>query len=178
MNSLIDRLLSMALPALLALPADGRQDSGASLPAYPPLDRFQEIIVRPLFDESRRPRQTEDTDSLSETAATLREKWRLTGVVWEGMQQQALFSERQGEARLRRETGMYLDGGWQLEEIQAEAVILTDGEQQLRLQLREPRLPPEQEDLTAPDSQPKPDPPQPGEQGQQGKAAANNDNQG
>ncbi|WP_116475450.1 DNA utilization family protein [Zobellella maritima] len=177
MNSLLGRLLIITLPALLALPADAQpnSDNGTGQPAYPPLDSFQEIIVRPLFDDRRRPRQTEDSDDTSETAAALKEKWRLTGVVWKGEQQLALLSQRRGEARLRLEAGMYLDGGWQLEEIQAEAVILTDGEQQLLLELREPRRLPEPESITKPDpQQEKP------EQHANTKAATeiNNDNQG
>ncbi|MGR7923189.1 hypothetical protein ACU6RQ_19175 [Zobellella denitrificans] len=134
-------LLLLALPALW-LPASRAQDDGAPAPGYPPLEQFDEIINRPLFDESRRPQAgTDDEDPVSESAAAMREKWRLTGVVWEGDQQLALFSERQGEGRARLKVGMYLDGGWQLEEIATDAVTLSDGVQSLRLDLWEPRLP-------------------------------------
>ncbi|GAA3550341.1 hypothetical protein [Zobellella aerophila] len=173
MNSLVVNLLIMALPALLNPPVYGQQDSNSwlSQASYPPLKSFQEIITRPLFDEGRRPRPPQDAESTSETATALREKWRLTGVVWEGEQQLALFSERQGAGRLRLKTDMYLDGGWQLQEIQAEAVILTDGEQQLQLTLREPR--------PAPETMPKSAPTQlPGRGKQEEKTEANNDNQG
>ncbi|WP_375056545.1 hypothetical protein [Zobellella sp. DQSA1] len=134
-------LLLLAMP-LLWLPAIQAQDGNAPAPAYPPLEQFDEVISRPLFDESRRPQASEDEDPISESAAAMREKWRLTGVVWEGNQQLALFSERQGEGRARIKVGMYLDGGWQLEEIGTDTATLSDGIQSLRLDLWEPRLPP------------------------------------
>ena len=171
MNSLRSQLLIMAL---LSLPAYAQQDNNAQpgKPIYPPLDSFQEIVTRPLFDEARRPQQTDNAGNTSETAANLREKWRLTGVAWQGDQQLALFSKRQGKDRLRLTTGMYLDGGWQLEEILADTVILTDGEQQLQLELREPRPP------LQPEEAPEVVTSQPAEQGKPAKTEDNADHQG
>lgn len=177
-------LLLLAMPALW-LPATRAQDDSAPVPGYPPLEQFDEIIGRPLFDESRRPQEDENEDPISESAAAMREKWRLTGVVWEGDQQLALFSERQGEGRARLKVGMYLDGGWQLEEIMVDTVTLSDGAQSLRLDLWEPRLPstrplaeepvtdtpPEQEnDTETPPAEPAPD--------DTGTAPDNNNEQG
>ncbi|MGP7735253.1 hypothetical protein [Oceanimonas smirnovii] len=124
-------LLILWLPAALA-------QTGA--PGYPPLEQFDDMIERPLFDATRRPRANEsDDDTLSESAAEMREKWRLSGVAWENNQRLALFSEREGAARERIRTGMYLDGNWQLEEITEDSVTLTDEGQRLRLELWEPR---------------------------------------
>ncbi len=133
-------VLLLAVPVLW-LPPTRAQDDGAPTPAYPPLEQFEEIMARPLFDDSRRPQQDEEEESVSESAAAMREKWRLSGVVWEDDQQLALFSERQGAGRARIKTGMYLDGNWQLEEIGMDTVTLSDGSQTLRLELWEPRQP-------------------------------------
>lgn len=128
--------------ALLWLPGTRGQDNAGPAPAFPPLEHFEGILERPLFEESRRPAIDESQDDVSASASAMREKWRLSGVVWEGDQQLALFSERQGERRARIKVGMYLDGGWQLEEIGVDAVTLGDGADRLRLELWEPRLPP------------------------------------
>ncbi|AEY00190.1 hypothetical protein GU3_02165 [Oceanimonas sp. GK1] len=111
-------------------------------PDYPPLEQFDALLERPLFNASRRPEAEEDNRApLSESAAHMREKWRLSGVVWEHGQQLALFSERQDEGRQRLRTGMYLEGNWLLEEITEHSVTLTDNDQRLRLELWEPRAP-------------------------------------
>ncbi|WP_107852369.1 type II secretion system protein N [Oceanimonas marisflavi] len=129
-------LLMLWLPAALA------QTDAPAAPDYPPLEQFEELLERPLFNATRRPKAGEDQDdTLSESAAEMREKWRLSGVVWENSQPLALFSEREGEGRERLRTGMYLDGNWQLEEITEDSVTLTDDDQRLRLELWEPRAP-------------------------------------
>lgn len=135
-------LLLLAMP-MLWLPYTRAQNDGAPIPGYPPIEQFEEIMARPLFDDTRRPSEGEagTEESVSESAAAIREKWRLSGVVWENDQQLALFSERQGERRARIKTGMYLDGDWQLEEIGMDSATLSDGSQTLRLDLWEPRQP-------------------------------------
>ncbi|MBM7456048.1 hypothetical protein HNR62_001928 [Oceanisphaera litoralis] len=133
-------VLLLAMPVLWLLPARA-QDDGTPTPGYPPLEQFEEIMARPLFDDNRRPQEDEEEETVSESAAAIREKWRLTGVVWENDQQLALFNERQGADRARLKTGMYLDGNWQLEDIGLDAVTLSDGSQTLRLELWEPRQP-------------------------------------
>lgn len=150
-------LLMLWLPAVLA------QNENETPPEYPPLEQFDSMLERPLFSTTRRPENDEDdSDTLSESAAEMREKWRLSGVVWENEQQLALFSERQGEGRLRIRTGMYLDGNWQLQDITEDSVTLTDNGQRLRLELWEPREPstrplPEQEESAPTDEQPEQD---------------------
>ncbi|GHA16519.1 hypothetical protein [Oceanisphaera arctica] len=133
-------VLLLAMPLLWLSPARAQND-GAPIPGYPPLEQFEEIMARPLFDDNRRPQEDEEEESISESAAEMREKWRLSGVVWENDQQLALFSERQGAGRARIKIGMYLDGNWQLEDIDLDAVTLSDGSQSLRLELWEPRQP-------------------------------------
>ncbi|MDP5293443.1 type II secretion system protein N [Oceanimonas sp. CHS3-5] len=144
---------------LLWLPATLAQTASETAPEYPPLEQFDDIIERPLFNATRRPKAGDDDSSLSESAAEMREKWRLSGVVWENDLQLALFSEREGEGRQRIRTGMYLDGNWQLEEITEDSVTLTDDGQRLRLELWEPRAPstrplPEQDTQQKADEQP------------------------
>ncbi|MFP2769850.1 hypothetical protein [Oceanisphaera sp. KMM 10153] len=131
--------LLLAMPVLW-LSSSRAQDNGALTSSYPPLEQFEEIMARPLFDDNRRPQEDEE-ETVSESAAAMREKWRLSGVVWENDQQLALFSERQGAGRARIKTGMYLDGNWQLSDIGLDAVALSDGSQNLRLELWEPRQP-------------------------------------
>jgi len=118
------------------------QESDLPYPAYPPLEQFEEINQRPLFNESRRPEVNKDDAHSSKSSTSIRKKWRLTGVVWEGDQQLALFGERQGEEHMRLKAGMYLSGNWQLEAINIDSVHLGDGIQTLRLDLWEPRQPP------------------------------------
>ncbi|MBR9858448.1 MAG: hypothetical protein GYB38_12140 [Gammaproteobacteria bacterium] len=127
-------LLMLWLPVVLA------QIDTPPVPDYPPLEQFEDMLERPLFNATRRPQADEDdNDTLNESAAEMREKWRLSGVAWENDQQLALFSEREGEGRLRMRTGMYMDGNWLLEEITEDSVTLTDDGQRLRLELWEPR---------------------------------------
>ncbi|WP_417615056.1 hypothetical protein [Oceanisphaera sp.] len=133
--------LLLLVPLFWLMNARG-QDSQFPTPDYPPLEQFEEISQRPLFNDNRRPRVTENNDDIGANAAALQKKWRLTGVVWEGEQQLALFGERQGEGRMRLKTGMYLSGDWQLEAIELDGVRLGDGIQSFRLTLWEPRQPP------------------------------------
>lgn len=156
MSRLPWRLILAVALVIRSLTVHGQYDNESPSQAYPPLEHFLEITQRPLFEESRRPRQPEEPSEASATAQALREDWRLTGVVWEGAQPLALFSERRGEGRHRLKTGMYLDSGWQLEEIQADAVTLTDGTQQLVLELREPRLLIAEQEISSSDSHPEP----------------------
>lgn len=151
-----------SLLLILWLPTALAQINTPSAPDYPPLEQFEGILERPLFNATRRPQADEDdNDTLSESAAEMREKWRLSGVVWENEQQLALFSEREGEGRLRIRTGMYLDGNWQLEEITEDSVTLTTDGQRLRLELWEPREP---SSRSLPEQSPQPDTEEPPEQ--------------
>lgn len=135
--------LVLLIMPMLWLSSSRAQNDGAPIPGYPPIEQFEEIMARPLFDDTRRPREDEagTEENISASAAAIREKWRLSGVVWENDQQLALFNERRGEGRARINTGMYLDGDWQLEEIGRDSATLSDGGQTLRLELWEPRPP-------------------------------------
>ncbi|GAA3698460.1 hypothetical protein GCM10022421_00900 [Oceanisphaera sediminis] len=135
--------LVLLIMPMLWLSSSRAQNDGAPISGYPPIEQFEEIMARPLFDDTRRPSEDEaETEkNISASAAAIREKWRLSGVVWENDQQLALFNERRGEGRARIKTGMYLDGDWQLEEIGRDSVTLSDGSQILRLELWEPRPP-------------------------------------
>ena len=151
-----------SLLLILWLPTALAQINTPSAPDYPPLEQFEGMLERPLFNATRRPQIDEDdNDTPSESTAEMREKWRLSGVVWENDQQLALFSERKGEGRLRIRTGMYLDGNWQLEEITEDSATLTADGQRLRLELWEPR---ESSTRPLPEQSPQPDTEEPPEQ--------------
>lgn len=149
-------LVALALPALAqeAEPGMELQEGGADsptppqtqssdgLPQLPPRDAFDEIVQRPLFSVNRRPSEPAVGDS---SESTLRETWKLTGVVLVDQQPQALFAERDGERKLRLNSGMPLDQSWLLESIEPQSVILNNGEQSVRMEVFEPReLPPPQ----------------------------------
>nr|WP_067294616.1 hypothetical protein [Marinobacterium profundum] len=106
------------------------------LPAYAPRSQFDAMLERPLFQASRR-RQAGAISGGS--AQELRETWKLTGIVLVGDEVRALFKERNGERRLRLGTGMPLDSSWVLEEINVQTVVMGSGDEQVTLQLLEPR---------------------------------------
>ncbi|MCP8687236.1 hypothetical protein [Marinobacterium sedimentorum] len=110
-------------------------DTGA-LPPFPPRSQFDEMLERPLFTSSRRPQAGESSGG---SAQELRETWKLTGIVLVGDEVRALFKERNGERRLRLGTGMPLDANWVLEEINRETVVMGSGDEQVTLELLEPR---------------------------------------
>ncbi len=121
------------------LPATGAPAAGmpaTGLPPFPPRSQFDEMLERPLFHSSRRPQADEPSGG---SAQELRETWKLTGIVLVGDELRALFSERNGERRLRLSTGMPLDASWVLDEINREAVVMGSGDEQVTLELMEPR---------------------------------------
>lgn len=111
--------------------------NGAEPLAFPPLKRFQELKERPLFSKSRRPSATAAPTAGDEQQ--LRETWKLTGIVFNGDQSLVLFQERNGDRRLKLKQGMPLDDQWQLDEISADAVVVSSEVEKVRLELREPR---------------------------------------
>ncbi|GGO80134.1 hypothetical protein GCM10011348_16160 [Marinobacterium nitratireducens] len=108
-----------------------------SLSDFPPRSDFDEMLQRPLFHSSRRPQVEDSGDGGS--AQELRETWKLTGVIVVGDEIKAMFQERNGERRLTLGAGMPLDANWVLDEINMETVILGSGEEQVTLELLEPR---------------------------------------
>ncbi|NVK41277.1 MAG: hypothetical protein HWE39_08530 [Oceanospirillaceae bacterium] len=133
-------------PAGDAPPPLDAADDGEPLPEpaqprslfdFPPRSDFDEMLRRPLFHSSRRP-QVEDSGG-GGSAQELRETWKLTGVIVVGDEVKALFQERNGEKRLTLGAGMPLDANWVLDEIDLETVTLGSGEEQVTLELLEPR---------------------------------------
>ncbi|MFC6669224.1 hypothetical protein [Marinobacterium aestuariivivens] len=113
------------------------QPDPMQLPPFPPRSQFDDMLQRPLFHSSRRP-QAEDTGS-GGSAQELRETWKLTGIVIVGDEVKALFQERNGDRRLTLGAGMPLDANWILDEINAETVTMGSGDEQVTLELLEPR---------------------------------------
>ena len=56
-----------------------------------------------------------------------------------GDELRALFQERNGERRLTLNAGMPLDASWVLDEINLETVVMGSGDEQVTLELLEPR---------------------------------------
>ncbi|MEH6576279.1 MAG: hypothetical protein V7731_04305 [Amphritea sp.] len=110
----------------------------ANIPDFPPLHQFDEVIERPLFNQGRKP-QAKPSAPTGGNEQALRETWKLTGITITTERVMALFSERNGSKRLRLEVDMPLDDHWQLEEIEPDGVSVVSGDQEVRLQLRQPR---------------------------------------
>jgi len=110
----------------------------------PPIETFEGIIQRPLFYATRRPK-AEQEEAAGSTAEIL-QTWRLSGVVFndEGAPV-ALFSQRQGQEKLRLTQGMPLDSGWDVSVIAMDHVVVSNLEEDVRFDLWEPRpaAPPE-----------------------------------
>lgn len=111
----------------------------AGLPAMPPRENFAEILQRPLFNESRRPSAETGDEVAGVSAGELREQWKLTGVVIVGGEVRAMLQQREGGQHLTLVPGMPLDASWMLEEINPDSVIMTSGDDQVRLELMTPR---------------------------------------
>jgi hypothetical protein len=78
-------------------------------------------------------------ESSGGSAQELRETWKLTGIVLVGDEVRALFKERNGERHLTLGTDMPLDANWVLDEINRETVVMDSGDEQVTLELLEPR---------------------------------------
>ncbi len=142
-------LLSISCSVLLAaeeetlserdMPAEaGLVSTGVELPQLPPRQAFDGVLERPLFNTNRRP-DASDAQSSAVSARELRETWRLTGVFMVGTEQKVLLRQRDGEQHKMLTTGMPLDDTWMLNEITPDAVIMDSGDEQVRLDLLEPR---------------------------------------
>ncbi|WKE65664.1 hypothetical protein PVT67_18700 [Gallaecimonas kandeliae] len=103
----------------------------ADVPAFPPLEQFQGIIDRPLFNPSRRPEVGEDSGD----AQALKQQWALTGVVLQGDVPLALLSSQTDDRRLTLSPGMPLDQNWQVEEILPDRVKFRSGTKVAELEL-------------------------------------------
>lgn len=110
-------------------------DYSIAPPAIVPMaarEAFEESVDRSLFSWNRRPKVIEQP--VSEEG--LPSKWLLTGVVNTGHTTYAIFSDVNGDQRLRLEKGMYLEK-WKLEAITPEQVTLSDGDETEEFYLRE-----------------------------------------
>ncbi|GAA0791797.1 hypothetical protein [Marinobacterium sediminicola] len=121
-------------------PADSGEGLPAlSLPPFPPLSQFNEILERPLFSPSRRPAADDNAMLGMATAEELREQWKLTGIMLVGSEFKAMLRQRNGDQHRILGTGMPLDDTWVLTEIHGNDILLEAGDVQVLMQLREPR---------------------------------------
>jgi hypothetical protein len=135
-------LVLFVLPQLAgAKETEASKPATATVPdaARPSFAEFQPMIDRPLFSNTRRPpvlREGGVQESLD--AQQLREAWRLTGIALEKGRRLATFSERRGTQRLLLELDMVLVDNWRLERIDSDRVLLSNGNRQVEMPLREP----------------------------------------
>jgi hypothetical protein len=103
-----------------------------------PLSAYEELVRRTLFSPDRKPKESVQ-QTTTEMTGKSSEHWLLVGVVKNGADSYAMFSEKQGQRHLKLEAGMLLDG-WSVESISADQVVLIkDGERDtLRLVVSEP----------------------------------------
>lgn len=116
------------------------EGSALALPEYPPIETFDPIIERPLFNSTRRPKpKTEEVQEEGVSQSELMKKWRLVGIILKNESPLALMSEQQGDKRLTLAQGMPLDQTWVISEIGEDFVVLEGNEEQARLELWQPR---------------------------------------
>jgi hypothetical protein len=113
-------------------------------PEPPPLSAFDEIIQRPLFNAGRLPPEVlgETAEEDAEPAAADAElptapDLQLVGVAINGATRQALLRAPGDGADWVREGESF--GGWRLEKVDAEGVVLGSGERTHELRLYPPR---------------------------------------
>lgn len=102
--------------------------------ALAPLPQYAAIVERPLFDASRRPPPLAESGTPA-VAADLRQL-TLTGVVITPHSRFAIFQDKSPAQISRVAQGMAV-GGWTLEEVRADGVVLRRGTARQRLPLYE-----------------------------------------
>jgi hypothetical protein len=115
-----------AAPAPDPARADGAA-SGTATPATPaliPLEKFQEIVDRPVFHASRKPVPQETDEAPGAVAVELR-NLTLIGVLISPETKLAIFSDK-GAQSLRVEAGANV-GKWSLAEVRGDGVTLRRG---------------------------------------------------
>lgn len=109
------------------------------LPESPPLSRFDAILERPLFSASRAPADEVDAGLSGTSAEELKAQWRLTGILLAGTEYKAMLRQRNGRLHRVLSTGMPLDDTWVLTEIHRTSILLQAGDNEVQMQLLEPR---------------------------------------
>jgi len=115
------------------------QNTQLVLPDYPPLDVFEPITQRPLFNSTRRPKPKQEDFQEDLSGSDLEENWRLVGIILNNDSPLALMSEMKGEQRLTLSKGMPLDHTWTISEIGRDYILLEGRDAQARLELWQPR---------------------------------------
>lgn len=102
-------------------------------------ESYNAIVEKPLFIEGRKPIVEQAADSPASAENGQLEDWLLIGVFNKGERNLALF-RRQNEAKsfLKIAEGQSISG-WQLQQVQADRVLLQQGAQQKAIMLRKPR---------------------------------------
>lgn len=109
------------------------------LPEYPPLDTFEPISQRPLFNSTRRPKPKSEDFQQDVSQSELAETWRLVGIILNNDSPLALMAQKQGEKRVTLAQGMPLDQKWTISEIGRDYILLDGNDEQARLELWQPR---------------------------------------
>jgi len=115
------------------LAAAKNEDESYGLPA---IDEYSEMTSRPLFVEGRRPPDTDEASTATtvvQTPLTL----KLMGVVVTPKDKTALLVDPKGKYKRARKNAVI--DGWKLVEIDADKVILTQGDEQQELKLLKPK---------------------------------------
>lgn len=134
----IGLLTLLGLTAVVAAEEDGTLPV-LELPVPPPLEHFNAVLERPLFSADRRPGDESELRVDAASADELRAQWRLTGILLAGSDTKALLRQRNGRDHRVLAPGMLLDDDWILTEIRRDSIVLRAGDNEVQLQLREPR---------------------------------------
>jgi hypothetical protein len=118
-------------------------DESASLPGissaspgrnkYPSLRSYSEILSRPLYEETRKPMQTQPPAKENGSADRFRKKWRLSGIIMDVNNIAIVETIRAGETHSLI-AGQSFDG-WRVQEISATELVVIRGGESLRFAL-------------------------------------------
>lgn len=99
------------------------------------IETLSEIVDRTLFSWNRKPVTSMGPEgTTASSGGILASKWRLTGLVNTPDSTYAVFSEVDGERRVRLESGMDLDN-WSVKNLDTEQVTLASGDDTVVLRL-------------------------------------------
>lgn len=124
---------------LASVPVFGQDDEGLILPDYPPIETFDPISQRPLFNATRRPKPKAEDFAQDTSQSELLEKWHLVGIILHKENPLALISEKTGDQRLTLSQGMPLDQTWTLSEIGQDYIVVEGNNEETRMELWQPR---------------------------------------